>query len=245
MALNRLGRKITKRIKFKNTYSYKRRNKAFYKKQLKKILISIIIVLIIIFMKMIDTELSKKAIKIVDKTVNSTTNIRESGQRVFQYVQKVFNKPSKVISVFENQNNEETKEVSTPKYISPVTGIVYQKFGNIEKTNNYKVFHKGIDILANKSEVVSIDDGLVIDTGKDDILGNYMKISYGEIEAVYGHLNEIYVKKGQKVMKGQLIATLNNSASKNILHFEIWEKGKPVDPLEKIDISISTVKSYR
>jgi lipoprotein NlpD len=51
--------------------------------------------------------------------------------------------------------------------------------------------------------------------------------------SVYAHNNQILVKEGQAVTKGQKIAEMGNTDSDQIkLHFEIRRLGKPVDPLK-------------
>jgi lipoprotein NlpD len=50
--------------------------------------------------------------------------------------------------------------------------------------------------------------------------------------SVYGHNNELLVKEGQNVAKGQKIAEMGNTDADQVkLHFEIRRFGKPVDPL--------------
>jgi lipoprotein NlpD len=50
--------------------------------------------------------------------------------------------------------------------------------------------------------------------------------------SVYGHNNELLVKEGQNVVKGQKIAEMGNTDADQVkLHFEIRRYGKPVDPL--------------
>jgi lipoprotein NlpD len=50
--------------------------------------------------------------------------------------------------------------------------------------------------------------------------------------SVYGHNNELLVKEGQNVTKGQKIAEMGNTDAEQVkLHFEIRRFGKPVDPL--------------
>jgi len=51
--------------------------------------------------------------------------------------------------------------------------------------------------------------------------------------SVYAHNNQILVKEGQSVAKGQKIAEMGNSDSDRVgLHFEIRRLGKPIDPLQ-------------
>jgi len=49
--------------------------------------------------------------------------------------------------------------------------------------------------------------------------------------SVYGHNNELLVKEGQNVSKGQKIAEMGSTDTDQVkLHFEIRRFGKPVDP---------------
>ena len=51
--------------------------------------------------------------------------------------------------------------------------------------------------------------------------------------SVYAHNNQVLVKEGQAVAKGQKIAEMGNTDTDQIkLHFEIRRLGKPVDPLK-------------
>lgn len=49
--------------------------------------------------------------------------------------------------------------------------------------------------------------------------------------SAYGFLGKIYVKEGDNVGKGQAIAEVGGDGKRQVLHFEIRENGKPVDPL--------------
>ena len=51
--------------------------------------------------------------------------------------------------------------------------------------------------------------------------------------ALYAHLQEIKVKEGEKVSRGEILGTVGNSgkAIGTHLHFELMHKKQPVDPL--------------
>jgi lipoprotein NlpD len=54
----------------------------------------------------------------------------------------------------------------------------------------------------------------------------------GTYLSAYAHNNEILVKEGQQVTRGQKIAEMGNTDADQVkLHFEIRRHGKPVDPL--------------
>lgn len=98
--------------------------------------------------------------------------------------------------------------------------------------------HTGIDYKADiGSDVVSVWDGVVKNTYKDSLWGYVVEIEHdGEITSVYKNLDEnIFVKKGVVVSKGQAIGKVGNSASVESrdeahLHFEIWTSGMPINP---------------
>ena len=51
--------------------------------------------------------------------------------------------------------------------------------------------------------------------------------------SVYAHNNELVVKEGQNVAKGQKIAEMGNTDADQVkLHFEIRRFGKPIDPMK-------------
>lgn len=96
--------------------------------------------------------------------------------------------------------------------------------------------NKGVDIAGNIGDAV-----LAAGAGEVKYVGSSLR-GYGNLVIIkhdntflsaYAHNQEILVKEGQQVKKGQKIATLGNSdADRPKLHFEIRRQGKPVDPLK-------------
>ena len=95
---------------------------------------------------------------------------------------------------------------------------------------------KGVDIGGNPGQtVIASASGKVVHTGST--LRGYGKLiiikhnkSYF---SVYAHNNQVLVREGQTVIKGQKIAEMGNSDADRVkLHFEIRRLGKPVDPLK-------------
>jgi lipoprotein NlpD len=110
----------------------------------------------------------------------------------------------------------------------PVHGKMIGGFS--ESTN------KGIDIAAKIGDpVIATASGKVVYSGS--ALRGYGKLIVIKHNATYfsayAHNNEILVKEGQLVVKGQKIAEVGNTdADQPMLHFEIRKQGKPVDPLK-------------
>ena len=95
---------------------------------------------------------------------------------------------------------------------------------------------KGIDIAGKAGDPV-----LAAGEGKVVYSGNAVR-GYGKLVIIkhtstylsaYAHNQNILVKDGQKVNKGQKIAEMGNSDADQVkLHFEVRRQGKPVDPLK-------------
>lgn len=95
-------------------------------------------------------------------------------------------------------------------------------------------FHKGIDI-ANKSgtKIKAAGSGVVTYAGYYGGYGKVIIISHGYgYQSIYGHNKKLFVKVGQHVKKGEVIAEMGNTGKSTgpHLHFEIRYYGKPVNP---------------
>lgn len=94
--------------------------------------------------------------------------------------------------------------------------------------------NKGIDIAGNTGQSVeAAAAGKVIYSGSD--LRGYGKLVIikhnSTYLSVYAHNNQILVKEGQQVSRGQKIAEMGSTDSNTVkLHFEIRRQGKSVDP---------------
>ena len=107
--------------------------------------------------------------------------------------------------------------------------------GGIGSTN-----HKGIDIGASSgAAIVAALDGKVVYTGYNVARGNYVMIDHGGgIITLYQHgLNgSIRVSSGQSVKQGQTIMGVGSTGYSTgpHLHFEVWENGTPVNPINYV-----------
>jgi murein DD-endopeptidase MepM/ murein hydrolase activator NlpD len=101
--------------------------------------------------------------------------------------------------------------------------------------------HTGIDLLAEIGTPVRAPrSGRVKDTVFRRGLGNYVEIQHSKnLKTVYGHLQKVFVYKGQKLRQGQIIGLVGktgNASYRGILphlHFEVRKKNKPVNPLNR------------
>jgi len=102
----------------------------------------------------------------------------------------------------------------------------------------YKVqkFHPGIDFSAPiGTEIYSTGDGIVEEVNRSrQGYGNRVVIDHGYgYKTFYAHVHEFKVRRGQKVKRGQLIATVGNTGKSTAphLHYEILKDGRNVNPI--------------
>ncbi len=102
----------------------------------------------------------------------------------------------------------------------------------------YKVrkFHPGIDFSApTGTEIYATGDGVIKNIVRSRRgYGNRVIIDHGYgYETMYAHIHDFKVRKGQKVKRGQLIATVGNTGKSTAphLHYEIRKDNKRVNPI--------------
>lgn len=98
-------------------------------------------------------------------------------------------------------------------------------------------FHTGVDIGAGRgSPIQSAGDGVIIYSGWYGGYGQAVVIDHGNgLSTVYAHCSALYVRQGQLVRKGEVIAAVGSTGNANgpHLHFEVRENGTAVDPMGK------------
>lgn len=114
-------------------------------------------------------------------------------------------------------------------------GKVIQKFG--ETTNpalRTVTMNNGIDIrTAGDLNVYSVVEGVVSAVEWIPGYGSVIIISHrGNFRTVYSHLSEIFVNEGDRVNTGTVIAKVADGIEGTVLHFEIWNARKNVNPEE-------------
>ncbi len=125
-----------------------------------------------------------------------------------------------------------TVQKRSSKFAWPVKGKVISKFGAIGKGRN----NDGINIQAPKGTAVkAADKGTVVYAGNElKGFGNLILVKHsGGWITAYAHNQKLLVKKGQKVVKGEKIATVGDTGGVNEpqLHFEVRAGKKAVNPL--------------
>ena len=114
--------------------------------------------------------------------------------------------------------------------------IVTREFGySPDPFTGRKALHAGVDFsLQAGSPVFATGGGVVEEVGKDLLWGQCIKINHGRgIESFYAHLQDVVVRRGQKVMRGETIGTMGMTgvATGVHLHYELTVHNSKADPL--------------
>jgi len=123
---------------------------------------------------------------------------------------------------------------STPS-IWPTRGLISSGFGyRISPFTGTRQFHEGIDISnLEGSQILAPADGIVVRDDRDVTLGKIIEIDHGNgIATRYAHNSRVLVKLGQKVKRGDPLATVGSTGKSTgpHLHYEVRVNGVPVDP---------------
>ena len=97
--------------------------------------------------------------------------------------------------------------------------------------------HSGIDIGVKTGQpIYAAEDGIITTAGwNSGGYGYYIIIDHGNgFSTLYGHNSDLYVKKGERVKKGDVIAASGSTGRSTgpHLHFEVRVSGDRVNPLD-------------
>ena len=130
--------------------------------------------------------------------------------------------------------NKSVKLASTPS-VWPAKGWVTSRFGGrISPFTGHPQHHSGIDI-ANRigTPVAAPAAGVVVKAGRDSGLGNMIEISHGYgIKTTFGHLEQTFVRVGQRIKRGEKIGAMGNTGRSTgpHLHYSVAVNGVSVNP---------------
>ena len=117
---------------------------------------------------------------------------------------------------------------------SPRTGIIQD--------------HKAVDMVgAPHSMILASCTGYVWAIGYNSVDGKYITILHGDgYRTKYCHLSKIYVNAGTNVQTGECIGRMGDTghSTGEHLHFEIWQYGAALDPLQVLGISLDGERRF-
>ncbi|MFN8571041.1 MAG: peptidoglycan DD-metalloendopeptidase family protein [Gemmatimonadaceae bacterium] len=181
----------------------------------------------------------------------SLMQARESAQQVEDRLQRIVKDEARLTNVIAALEDTRRKAEAAPnapaptvssiktsdfgKLDWPVDGDIIYRFGRLVNPNNTTIRWNGIGIRAAAgTSVKAIAAGEVVIAESIGTYGSTVIVQHGGGDySVYGSLGRLNVKKGQKVIKGQVVGTVGQSDPDMDphLHFEIRPKGRATDPL--------------
>lgn len=117
----------------------------------------------------------------------------------------------------------------------PTRGWMTSTFGmrNSPFSGQIKM-HEGIDIAARiGTPIYAAADGIVSQSRHEEGYGKLVVIDHGYgYKTYYAHTSKFYVKVGQRVKRGDLVAAVGNTGSSTgaHLHYEVRLNGVPLNP---------------
>ena len=140
----------------------------------------------------------------------------------------------KVHSVFALQQDKQFFWASLPS-LWPSRGWVTSEFGEHRGWRGKGRLHEGIDIAGPRgTPILAPGDGTVTFSGYYHGYGQMVTVDHGYgISTLYGHCSAMFVKEGQRIKRGMIIAQVGNTGSSTgpHLHYEVHVDGVPVNPM--------------
>jgi len=116
--------------------------------------------------------------------------------------------------------------------IRPISGTITSRFGHVSSRRVSR--HTGLDIAASTgTKIKAAAGGTVTFSGYKGSFGYMVVINHGDgIETYYAHCSKLYVKAGQQVNQGEVIAAVGNTGNSTgpHLHLEIRVNGVAYNP---------------
>jgi murein DD-endopeptidase MepM/ murein hydrolase activator NlpD len=143
------------------------------------------------------------------------------------------------LSEIENQFTKRSTIVSSTPTVQPVRGAYMSGFGDRQDPfTGEAAVHQGLDIATSRGEPVSASAAGVVEKAEwSGDLGYMVEITHPSgYRTVYGHLEKILVRPGQKVARGEHVGLVGATgrATGPHLHYEVRLNDRPVNPLEYI-----------
>ena len=161
----------------------------------------------------------------------STSDLEVAKENVQETVQTT-------IEEIEQQKEEEERLNALPSIngiklaVTPIEGKITSRYG--VRSSIRKSTHTGLDISAVKgTDIKVVADGTVTAASYNGSYGNLVKVDHGNgVETWYAHTSKMYVKVGDAVKAGDVIAAVGSTGNSTgpHLHLEIRVNGEHVNP---------------
>ena len=172
----------------------------------------------------------------------------KTDRATWEKAEKDLARQSKAITQMINQEIKKTQQKGVSisvagGFIKPVPGRITSPYGSrIHPIFKRRIFHSGIDIGAPYgTPIKAANSGRVIFVGWYSGYGKVVIIDHGNINGIptttlYAHMSTATAKQGTNVAKGTMIGKVGTTGYSTgpHLHFEVRQKGSPVNPLNFI-----------
>lgn len=172
----------------------------------------------------------------------------KTDRATWEKAEKDLARQSRAIAQMINQETKKTQESGASVsvvggFVKPVPGRITSPFGSrIHPIFKRRIFHSGIDIGAPYGmPIKAANSGRVIFVGWYSGYGKVVIIDHGNINGLptttlYAHMSTTIAKQGSHVAKGTVIGKIGTTGYSTgpHLHFEVRQKGAPVNPLNFI-----------
>jgi len=170
-----------------------------------------------------------------DELIDSKMALRLVDSRLDQVDQQVNAQESNIRELNEYFAEETALLTSIPSLRPTRSRLLTSRFGmRVDPYTNQEVMHKGLDFAAEHgSGVVAPANGTVVFAGNRGNYGKTLVVDHGfGLQTHYAHLSSYQVTAGQKVKRGQMIASVGNTGRTTgaHLHYEVRYRGIPQDP---------------
>lgn len=179
--------------------------------------------------------------EIIKVAKGKVTLSKKNKERSAKEYQKVYKNVYSQVSLYDLTKNE--------FFSNPMDSAVTSDFGNARIYNGKaKSYHTGTDFRAQVgTPIKASNNGIVALTMERFYLGNVVYIDHGRgAYSYYSHMDTIDVKKGDKVVKGQIIGTSGKTGRVTgpHLHYAMRLYNTTVDPLQYHTLYNNILKNY-
>lgn len=175
-------------------------------------------------------------LSIIEKYTQNENDVKTNNVETVKVAMQNKIEENKIIE--QEKKEEEERQNAIPSIngiklaVTPISGTITSRYG--AKSRIRKSTHTGLDIAATKGTPIKVvADGTVTCASYQGSYGNLVKVDHGNgVETWYAHTSKMNVKVGQKVLAGDIIATVGSTGNSTgpHLHLEVRINGEHVDP---------------
>ncbi|WP_233558162.1 M23 family metallopeptidase [Alginatibacterium sediminis] len=173
---------------------------------------------------------------------SSTQSVSELGWQLIALDEQLFFEQNRQLTLetwAKRLKIQQESEISG--WPSPRDGVwLTSPFGNrVDPFTGNGRFHRGVDIAgATGTEILAVGGGIVTWSGFRAGYGKIVEIEHGlGTMTRYAHAQEVIVKRGDVIAKGDVVATMGSTGRSTgpHVHFEVIRNGEPVNPAEYLN----------